>query len=397
MQPATRRVSLVLTVGAFCGGCAGARGSAAPAARAPEPERIELPRMVVTPKDATALDELFRRAEAAYQAQQYEAAAQDYDRIYEIEPRGVYAEHALFFAGSAYDLGAHPKDALSRYEAFIGRYPRGALVRTAWVRSARLYAYFEEWQRAGRTADSVLARYKDLRPFELIALYGAKALSLVRLGKDDEASYYVEKARTVIEDHRLDAAGQIPRDLALVYYALGEVRRLRAERIKFVPVPDDFAQTLEARCQLILDAQTSYSDTMRAHDAHWSAMAGYRVGELYQSLHEDLMQVPPPKSAEDQSRRQLFAGAMRLRYSILLEKAHSMMEHTLRMAERTGEQSAWIGKARSSLIALDDAMKKEQEALDDLPYTRQQLQDALDDLSRRKSTTRSPRGVSKIE
>ena len=211
-------------------------------------------------------------------------------------------------------------------------------------------------------------------------------MSRVVVGDDVHASYYVEKARTLIEDNGFDAAGEVPRDLALVYYALGEIRRIRAERIKFVPVPPDFALVLEQRCQLILDAQSSYSDTMRAHDSHWSAMAGYRVGELYQRLHEDLMQVPAPETASTQGRERLFEGAMRLRYSILLDKARAMLEHTLDMAKRTGERSTWVTRAEQALAELERAVAREQQAIDALPYSRAQLQEALDELGRRASS-----------
>jgi hypothetical protein len=197
----------------------------------------------------------------------------------------------------------------------------------------------------------------------------------------------IEKARTVVERERFDAAGRIPRDVAQLYYALGEVRRLRAARIVFVPVPEDFAVVLERRCQLILDAQSSYSDAMRAEDAHWSAMAGYRVGELYQSLHEDLMVVPAPGAADTPGRRQLFEGAMRLRYSILLEKARAMMQHTLKMAARTGERSEWVLRAERAARDLEQAEQREQAALDRLPHSRAELQRALDDLGQRAADT----------
>ncbi|HEY3234687.1 MAG TPA: hypothetical protein VGJ84_08215 [Polyangiaceae bacterium] len=41
---------------------------------------------------------------------------------------------------------------------------------------------------------------------------------------------------------------------------------------------------------------------MRAYDAHWSAMAGYPVGDLYESSHRDLMQVPAPFAADTNER-----------------------------------------------------------------------------------------------
>ena len=369
-------------------------GCAAHAGPAPtHPPRAEQPvlvaRQVITPHQTTSIDELYEEARTSLDAQEYATAWQKFDRVYQLDPRGPRAEQALFFAGTASDLGSEPVRALRTYESFASLFPDAPLAREALLRSVRLYVFLEQWERAGVVADRVQARYDDLRPFEWITLHGAKALSLVARGEDQKASYYVEKARTIIEENGFDAAGQVPRDLAQVYYALGEIRRLRAERIKFVPVPANFGQVLEERCQLLLNAQSSYSDAMRAHDAHWSAMAGFRVGELYQRLHEDLMQVPAPTAADSQSRELLFEGAMRLRYSILLEKAQSMMDHTLKMAARTNEKSAWVARAERALHDLEQAVVREHAALNALPYTRLELQQALDDLAAR-STSTSP-------
>lgn len=358
----------------------------APTAQSPKtpgaaPERIDLPRVVVSADDARGIDELLREADLALEREQNAEAAALYDRVFELDPRGPGAPDALFGAGTAYDLDARPRLALERYQRFFGLFPKDPRSRTAQVRSTRLYAYLEQFERAGQLADLILARHEDLRPFETIAVYSAKALSLVEAGDDGAASYFIGKARNVVEQESFDRAGEIPRDLAQLYYALGEVRRLRAERIRFIPVPEDFAGVLEARCQLLLDAQSSYSDVMRAHDAHWSAMAGFRVGELYQKLHEDLMGIGAPQTATDETKRLLFEGAMRLRYSILLEKARAMMKHTLAMAERTEERSTWVVRAEQAERQLALAEQREKEALDRLPYSRQQLQQALDQLA----------------
>lgn len=351
-------------------------------------ERVEVPRVVVTPATVSSVDELYAAASRALDAHEYAEAASRFQRVYELDPEGPLADEALFWLGTAQDLAAKPPDALRSYELLSNRFPESPHTRTALVRRARLYAYLEQYALAGKVADEASSRFRDLRPFEHITLLGAKSLALVMSGDIERAEYYLEKARTLIEDHGLDAAGTIPRDLAQVYFALGETRRVRAEQIRFVPLPANFAGALEERCQLILEAQSAYSDTMRAEDAHWSAMAGYRVGELYQRLHEDLMQVPPPGSADSAERTQLFEGAMRLRYSILLEKAHSMMTHTIAMARRTGERSVWISRAEQSVRELDEAVRREHAALDALPYSRAQLEQALDDLARKAAPRR---------
>src|SRR5690606_17591257 len=189
----------------------------------------------------------------------------------------------------------------------------------------------------------------------------------------------------IVEQHGFDRADRVSRDLAQLYFAVGEVRRLRAERIHFEPPLSDFPERLERRCQLLLDAQSAYSNAMRAHDAPWSARAGYRVGELYQKLHEAVMKVPPPDAAQSEGRRALFEGAMRLRYSVLLRKASTMLAHTLAMVERTGYSAQWVDKLHAARRSVDRALEAEEAALQRLPYTRDELEAALDHLRARVS------------
>jgi len=342
------------------------------------PKPILVPTTVVTPDSTTDIPELWKHALELAEAKQFEPAAREFERVFRVDPDGPSACQALFRAAEMFDDAALQEEALARYVQVTRRCPSSELDEIARIRALRLLTYLEHYARAGELAELTDAKYPALGGMSKIAVLAARALARVSQGDDIHAEYFVSKARDIIEQENLDAVGKLPQELAPVYFALGEVRRLRAERIHFVPVPENFGAVLEQRCQLLLDAQSAYSDSMRAYDAHWSAMAGYRVGELYQKLHEELMQVPPPKAADNEKRRQLFEGAMRLRYSILLDKAKSMMEHTISMADRTGEKSLWVLKARQSRDALARATEDEREALARLPYTREQLQSALD-------------------
>ncbi len=58
-----------------------------------------------------------------------------------------------------------------------------------------------------------------------------------------------------------------------------------------------------------------------------------------------------------------------------------MLDHTVAMADRTGEQSPWVLKSRQARDAIIQATQAEQAALARLPYTREQLQAALDSFS----------------
>jgi tetratricopeptide (TPR) repeat protein len=366
--------------------CLGAcsRGSAPPSrvALAPTPTHapgdVEVPRTIVGPNAVTDIPEIYQQATRAGQAHAYGEAARGFERAYSLDPDGPLAPSALFESAEMLDVDGEREPALARYEQLVRRFPQHELARVAAIRALRLLTFLERYQRAGELARWVLENYATLPAIDRIVALSARALERVAADDSERAEYFIEKGREIVEGERLDAMGRLPSELAELYYALGEAKRLRAEKIRFVPTPENFAAVLEQRCQLLLDAQSGYSDAMRAYDAHWSAMAGFRVGELYQRLHADLMAVTPPKSADTERRRQLFEGAMRLRYAILLDKAKAMMDHTLLMASRTGERSSWVERSVAARDAIARAMDDEKIALSRLPYTREQLQSALD-------------------
>ena len=382
------RLALVLTLVLGCASQEATRS-------APQtPRLIQVPRVVITPGDDTPLAELFAQADAKAVAGDLTGAAALFDRVAAREPNGELAPEALFRAAEAHDLSAEHEAAATRYRAVADRYPSHVRARAATLRSVRLLMHLEDWQWAGRYADRMLEHASDLAPIESVVAYGGKALSLVAVGDDLRASSFIERGRDVIERHSLDLAGKLPRDVAPLYYALGEVQRVRSERIGFTPTPPNFLMVLEQRCQLILDAQRAYSDTWRAYDAHWSTLAGYRLGEMYAKLHADLVAIPAPASADTDARRQLFDGAMRLRYSVLLEKARGMLEHTVTMAEREGERSASVADAKQALNEIRAAEEAEQAALGKLPYSRAVLEEVLADLQKKaREAAKDPKGT----
>ena len=82
-------------------------------------------------------------------------------------------------------------------------------------------------------------------------------------------------------------------------------------------------------------------------------------------------------------KKQLFEGAIRLRYSILLRKAVSMMRATVAMLERTDHETRWREKAEEALREIEEAQMEEEAAIDALPYSREQLQQVLDEMAQK--------------
>jgi len=347
-----------------------------------------VPTTIVTPDVTLDVVELFQIGQTGLRQGDYAAAAQAFDRIASHETEGLVLERALFQGALAHEALGDLEGAAARFEELARRFPAAQWSSEALLRSLRVRLHQEAWPAAAQTGRVVLERYPDGPPGVRILAYAARGLEMLANDRQAEGEYFIAKGMEIVDRFELDRAGRIPRDLAQLYFALGEARRRRAEQARLSPNVDEFSARLEERCQLLLAAQSAYSDTMRAYDAHWSTMAGYRVGELYERLHEELMQIPPPRAGSDR-RRLLFEGAMRLRYSVLLDKASSMLEHTLAMAQRTGESSEWVRRTEQSRGQLARARAEQQSALDRLPFSRAELKQALDDLEARASSPRA--------
>lgn len=344
---------------------------------------IEVPEITVSPYDDEQLAAEVEKGRSLLLAEKVREASAIFDRLLHLSPDGPVAPPSLLYRGIAHE-GLGERDlAVGRYRELLRRFPDQPAARVGRVRLARQLAYLERWSELVAVADQILAT-GDLSPLEVIEARGSRALGLALQDNVEEASREVLKARDLIEEHRLGEAGRPPVELAPVAFALGEVRRIRSESIRFTPLPPNFTEMFEQRCQGLLEAQNAYTDAMRAFDPHWSAMAGYRVGQLYEQLHRDVMQISPPKTAETLRQKQLFEGVMRLRYRVLLEKGLTMMDGVVRMGERTGEASQWVGRAREAKEKLELALAEEKAALAKLPFTEAELQQGLDGLKKKK-------------
>ncbi len=368
-----------------CGGASSAPPPTTAAGQgAPAQPEVEVPEVVVSPYDETQLRAQFALAQDAFLRGENAEAAAIFDKLVRLAPADqALVPPSIFNAGLAYQaLGDHGA-ADARFTSLIAGYSSHPAARNARVRRLRSLAYLERWNDLTGAAEAVLT-LTDLTPLERVEAHGARALGLVETDRVEEGARAVGVAEDIIESNQLGKAGTPPVEVAQTAFARGEVRRKRSEAIGFNPVPVNFADVLEQRCQGLLDAQAAYTEAMRSLDAHWSAMAGYRVGQLYAKLHEDVMHIPPPQSAQTAEQKALFVGAMRLRYRVLIEKGLKMMEATVRLGDRTGEASAWIGRAKEAQRDLEVALATEKAELAKLPYTEEELRAGLESLKNKK-------------
>ena len=107
-------------------------------------------------------------------------------------------------------------------------------------------------------------------------------------------------------------------------------------------------------------------------------MSGYRVGEMYRTLHHELMAIPPTELAKTESDKQLFYGIMHVRYRALIEKGIEMMNRTLALAEKTQDTSSWVKRAQDAKTEMEAALVEKKAQLAKMPFTEKEVEAALE-------------------
>jgi hypothetical protein len=351
----------------------------------PAPASIAVHPVIVTSEEVTTEAELSARAEKALMEQRWADAAIAYGTLVAADPAGPRAPEYMFNLGLALE---GTQDRARARDAFLDlsrRFPEGPKARAALVRAATLDAYIEDWDALAAIGDTLLAR-NDLDDVDRIVALGARGLARVEVGDDAngaKASRDILDGLELADQLHYGARDVLPVAVAQLRFALGELRRVRSERIRFDPMPADFLGDLDARCAGLLQAQEAYALAVRSVDPHWAAMAGYRVGTMYQALHADLMRIPPPARSKTDRQKAIFYAFMHVRYRVLLEKGLREIEQTIALGDRTADSSAWIARAKDARERMRAALADEKAALDAMPFTQAEIQQALDLLQKK--------------
>jgi tetratricopeptide (TPR) repeat protein len=368
-------------------GCASSH--ARPAASPILPEHIDAEPRIVTAAEVATERELVERGERALIEQRWRDAADAYSLLLSADPTGPHAAERMFDLGLALEGLQDRAKARDTFVDLARRFPDSSRTRAALVRAATLDAYIEDWKALAAIGDALLAR-EDLEDVDRILALGARGLAHVELDDDLGGSADIHEGLDRADQLHYGERDVLPVAVAQLRFGLGELRRIRSERIKFDPVPPDFVAKLEERCADLLEAQAAYSQAVRSIDPHLAAMSGYRVGEMYRALHRDLMQIPPPRTSKTARQKEIFFAFMHIRYRVLLEKGLREMEQTVALGERTSDESSWIARANDALAEMRTALADEKAQIDKMPFTEEEVKTALEMLEKK---TRAAQGV----
>jgi tetratricopeptide (TPR) repeat protein len=368
---------VLLTLASAC--ASASRGAAQPVAA---PLRIDAQPRIVTADEVLTEAELAKRAERALLEQNWRVAAGAYGTLFAAAPNGPHASEYLFDRGLALEGMEERTRARDAFLELARLFPQDARARPALVRASTLDAYLEDWNALSTIGDALLSR-GDLDDIDRLVALGARGLAQVELGDDRAASSDVHEGLDLADQLHYGDREVLPVAVAQLRFALGELRRVRSERIALDPPPPDFVEKLEERCGGLLEAQAAYAMAVRSTDPHWAAMAGYRVGDMYRALHRDLMRIPAPLSSKSERQKQIFFAFMHVRYRVLLEKGLREMQQTVALGERTSDSSAWIQRARAAEGEIEAALSSEKALMDKMPFTEDEVKEAMAQMQKR--------------
>ncbi len=366
----TLRRSVVSTIAWLAlGGCASApsvtRDGAAPAVRRidMEPLRLEVRRhgdtSTIEVVDAASL---FDDAGASLAARDLDAAITRYDRLLADFADSRYVAAALYNAGLAHEGKGDWPAAARRYRELAERFSATKDGVDALFRLGGVHAEMRDWAAAEETF-ARLAERTDLGLADRVETLARLGYARVERGDRDGAERALRLALAEHEKHELDERIESEFFVAMAHYYVAAIVHERFRELPIRLPEEQMAKDLDEKARLLLLAHVGYIDTINVKDPTWATAAGFQLGTLYREFYEALLAAPVPPELDAEARAIYFEQLRQHdKVKMLLEKAMSVYEKTLLMAERVGARNAWVQRAKEEIESVRKILRGAPEA-----------------------------------
>jgi tetratricopeptide (TPR) repeat protein len=347
---------------------AGVVASLASAGCAGGPEVVQLPPMqfgVVRGEGGArveALDPeaLYGEATRAFDALQYVLAAEKYGVIADRFPKTRYGAVAAFNAGLSLEKAGRFADATARFEQAVAEARQPSDADDALLRLAACHEALEAWAALRDVGVRLLApdRLARLSPANRVAAHGIRGRGHEGTGALALAERDYREVLAIHQRHVGDAGLEASGFVSLAQQRSAEIYQALFGSIHFRLPLERMERDLEDKSNFFLMAQNGYLKTLRLRHPDWATVAGFRLGQLYEQMYDDLMSAEVPK---DLSREEVEVYYEELRAEVrpLLERAIEIYERNLRLGQRFGRDDAWVRKTEGSLARLKDILRAE--------------------------------------
>lgn len=289
---------------------------------------------------------LFDAGTRAFQSGDFDKAAQHFDRLWQGFPESPQLLPALWNAALSQERLARYSESLLRLQKYLALKDEP---------EAQFHAAYAEYQlhrlEAAAARLHSLQQRPDLKPLLKAQALLQEGVCKIEGGPRAGGEMLVRAALEAYEklDESVDPA--LP---AQAEFWLGEASRGAFKETAIDPSAMDdqkLQDALEEKSLFLLAAQEHYLKAIRKGDGEWATAAGFRIGELYEAFHDELVHAPPPGGLTDQQRA-LYQSELHKKVRTLVEKAIRIYEKTLTQAQESGARNAYRQKTQDALDRL---------------------------------------------
>ena len=310
------------------------------------PEQTEI--IKIKPKRDENYDAVFEVADSLFDSKRYEEAKKLYRQIVDEDAENPKVPFCFYNIGLI-DIKLMQWE--SAVENFTGAAERlsGRDKADALLNLLESLRKAEGWETAEKLTNEIINK-SDLKFTESerreISLRHAEAL--IMQGKIDEGRKLADYWRiTILKNVPRRDAVFIP-ELSLAYYVLGRVSVKEFSEIAL----DESKETLEQKCQKIIDAQTQFLKSINVGIIFWTNASAYEIADLYMKLYDEMQkhQVPAELSEEEQD---VYRCELWKKISNLLKKSRKTLVKSIEAAKKIGEENEYTEKSFGMIEEID--------------------------------------------
>jgi tetratricopeptide (TPR) repeat protein len=306
-------------------------------------------------------EELFATGTSSYAAEDFPQAARYFGRICDFHPKSKHRRLALYNAGLALEKQKNWEEAYVRFAELSDPAKGTGDALDAAFRVAEVLYHLERFDEAFAILTTIADR-TELGPDKRIEARVQAGVCQLEQGKKDEAEATL---RGVLSFWQTLPDKELVDDYfpAQAQFFLGEIFRLHYESVELDGSKNTakLAEDLEFKSELLLSSQGHYLRAIRVGNGYWATAAGARIGGLYESMYDHLVNSPAPKEFNDDERA-VYRTELRKKIRVLISKAITVYERTLEAAERIGASSPFVQRTRESLQRMKELLLAEAKA-----------------------------------
>ena len=349
------RVPLLLIALLLTAGCAHVQPTGSVRGLRPpvsfEPIRILDGTDPLTGLEAYDGDDLFALGYQAFDEGDHERAAALYERMLVEFPEHPDCTPATWNLALSHEKLGRLADAaagLSAYAQLVVEADPTDAAR-ARVRQAGLLQHAERWLESGEALASIPAD-SELPPEQVWEVEILAAMVDAAAGGHDDAEDELDRIRRDIKRTTRKLGERFPYQSAMVWYAAGQLYRMRASAVLLEQADDVAAldQDLGRKAGYLLEARQHLKRSLRHGVSAWSGPAAFALGAVYEDFRADLLAAPRPTGLSSEAGA-VYDELLAERTRQFLEKAAVDYREVLSLSQLLRLEDAWIDVIQEAL------------------------------------------------